>query len=167
MRDINPMSKWEYLYENVFWSVLAIFWYKHLAFTNIFGFDDNASKWILYISVAAFVMIGVLLTIKRRRNNMNVFINIALPFVVYTVLAYMEYLGVFIMVLFVIAAIASVAYVLLTNKYSKTPDCRKQNNFSYKRFSFLGVRTIVTSCTSEKAADDYKDKILSHLEYSK
>lgn len=148
MRDINSMSKWEYLYENAFWSVLAIFWYKHLVFTNVFGFDDNASKWVLYISVATFVIIGVLLTINKRRNNMNVFINIALPFVAYTVLAYMKYLGAFIITMFVIATISSIAYVLMTKKYSKTQASRKQKYFNFKRFSFLGVRTIVTSCTT-------------------
>ena len=79
---------------------------------------------------------------------MNVFINIAIPFVAYTVLAYMKYLGAFIITMFVIATIISVAYVLMTKKYSQTPACRKQKCFNFKRFSFLGVRTIVTSCTT-------------------
>ena len=111
MRDINSMSKWSYVFDNVFWGLLAVFWYKRVLFTNVFDYDDDITKWVLYLTVFGFIAIGIFLTYKHRRNNVNVFINIACPFAVFTAAAYMNYLKTFILVLLIIATIASVAYV--------------------------------------------------------
>ena len=146
MRDINSMTKGAYVFENVFWSILAVFWYKRVLFTNIFDYDDDTSKWILYFTVGVFVIIGILLTYKHRRNNVNVFINVISPFVVFSAFAYMVYLKPFIIVLLIIAVISSLVYVGMTKWYSYSESCRKQKHFSVTRFSILGSRTIVTSC---------------------
>ena len=146
MRDVNSMTKGAYIFENVFWSILAVFWYKRVLFTNIFDYDDDTSKWILYFTVGVFVIIGILLTYKHRRNNVNVFINVISPFVVFSAFAYMTYLKPFIIVLSVIAVISSLVYVGMTKWYSYSASCRKQKHFSVTRFSILGSRTIVTSC---------------------
>ena len=146
MRDINSMTKGAYVFENVFWPILAVFWYKRVLFTNIFDYDDDTSKWILYFTVGVFVIIGILLTYKHRRNNVNVFINVISPFVVFSAFAYMTYLKPFIIVLSVIAVISSLVYVGMTKWYSYSASCRKQKHFSVTRFSILGSRTIVTSC---------------------
>lgn len=146
MRDVNSMTKGAYVFENVFWSILAVFWYKRVLFTNIFDYDDDTSKWILYFTVGVFVIIGILLTYKHRRNNVNVFINVISPFVVFSAFAYMVYLKPFIIVLLIIAVISSLVYVGMTKWYSYSESCRKQKHFSVTRFSILGSRTIVTSC---------------------
>lgn len=146
MRDINSMTKGAYVFENVFWSILAVFWYKRVLFTNIFDYDDDTSKWILYFTVGVFVIIGILLTYKHRRNNVNVFINVISPFVIFSAFAYMTYLKPFIIALLVIAVISSLVYVGMTKRYSYSVSCRKQKHFSFTRFSVLGSRTIVTSC---------------------
>lgn len=140
------MTKGAYVFENVFWSILAVFWYKRVLFTNIFDYDDDTSKWILYFTVGVFVIIGILLTYKHRRNNVNVFINVISPFVVFSAFAYMVYLKPFIIVLLIIAVISSLVYVGMTKWYSYSESCRKQKHFSVTRFSILGSRTIVTSC---------------------
>lgn len=145
MRDINSMSKWSYVFDNVFWGLLAVFWYKRVLFTNVFDYDDDISKWVLYLTVFGFIAIGIFLTYKHRRNNVNVFINIACPFAVFTAAAYMNYLKTFILVLLIIATIASIAYVIMTKKYASSLSIKKQRLFNFKRFSFLGARTIVTS----------------------
>lgn len=148
MRDLNTMSRWTYIFESVFYSVLAAFWYKRVLFANLFGFDDDTSKWILYVSVGVLVAIGVRMTIGRRRNNISLIINIAFPFCVYTVIAYMHYLRILIVVLLIIAVIVSIVYVVLTKRYSVSVSGKNQRHFSFNRFSVLGVRTIMTSCTS-------------------
>ena len=145
MRDINSMSKWSYVFDNVFWGLLAVFWYKRVLFTNVFDYDDDISKWVLYLTVFGFIAIGIFLTYKHRRNNVNVFINIACPFAIFTAAAYINYLKSFILILLIIAALASIVYVIMTKWYSSSLPVKKQRSFSFKRFSFLGVRTIVTS----------------------
>lgn len=146
MRDINSMSKGAYIFENVFWTFIAVFWYRRILFTNIFDYYDDASKWILYLTVGVLVIIGILLTYQHRRNNVNVFINIIFPFVIFSALAYMPYLKPFIIALLVIAGIVIIVYVGMTKRYSHSASCRKQKHFSFTRFSVLGSRTIVTSC---------------------
>ena len=146
MRDINTMSKWAYIFENAFWSILAVFWYKRVLFTNIFDYDDDTSKWILYLTVGVLVIIGILLTYKRRRNCVNVFINVVFPFVIFSTFAYITYLKPFIIALLVVSIISSLVYVGMTKWYSYSESCRKQKHFSVTRFSILGSRTIVTSC---------------------
>lgn len=148
MRDFNSMGRWTYILESVIYSVLAAFWYKRVLFANLLGFDDDTSKWVLYISAGVLVAIGVRMTIERRRNNVSLIINIAFPFCVYTVIAYMNYLRSFIVVLLIIAVIASIVYVVLTKKYAASVSGKKQRHFNFSRFSVLGVRTIITSCTS-------------------
>lgn len=145
MRDINSMSKWSYVFDNVFWGLLAFFWYKRVLFTNVFDYDDDISKWVLYLTVFGFIVVGILLTYKHRRNNVNVFINIACPFAVFTAAAYINYLKSFILILLIIAALASIVYVIMTKKYTSSLSIKKQRLFNFKRFSFLGARTIVTS----------------------
>ena len=98
------------------------------------------------ITVGVFVIIGILLTYKHRRNNVNVFINVISPFVIFSTFAYMTYLKPFIIALLVIAVISSLVYVGMTKRYLYSVACRKQKNFSFTRFSVLGSRTIVTSC---------------------
>lgn len=129
MRDLNSMDRWTYIFESVIYSLLAVFWYKRVLFANLLGFDDNTSKWILYVSVGVLVAIGVGMTIERRRNNVSLIINIAFPFCVYTVIAYMNYLRSFIVVLLIIAVIASIVYVVLTKKYATSVSGKKQRHF--------------------------------------
>ena len=126
MRDISSMSKWSYVFDNVFWGLLAVFWYKRVLFTNVFDYDDDISKWVLYLTVFGFIAVGILLTYKHRRNNVNVFINVISPFVVFSTFAYMTYLKPFIIVLSVIAVISSLVYVGMTKWYSYSASCRKQ-----------------------------------------
>ncbi len=66
MRDVNSMTKGAYVFENVFWSILAVFWYKRVLFTNIFDYDDDTSKWILYFTVGVFVKNPDLHTAPKR-----------------------------------------------------------------------------------------------------
>lgn len=147
MRDVNSMSKWGYVIENIIWMTIAIYWYKLYCFTNIFEFDDDISKCVLYLTVVVFVFIGLALTIERRRNSVNTFINIALPLAIYTSIAYFNYLEVFIISSFVIAAFLSIVYIAMTKKYSSLISTGKPKYFNFKRFSILGTRTIVTVCS--------------------
>ncbi|MEE0873593.1 MAG: hypothetical protein UIH27_09045 [Ruminococcus sp.] len=145
MRDKNTMGIYGYIFDNVFWGLLAVFWYKRVLFTNVFDYDDDISKWVLYLTVFGFIAVGILITYNHRRNNVNVFINIACPFAVFTAVAYINYLKSFILILLIIAALASIAYVIMTKWYSSSLPVKMQRRFSIKRFSFLGARTIVTS----------------------
>lgn len=148
MRDHNTMTKWGYILENVFWAILGVHWYKQICFANFLELDDEFSKLILYLIVGIFVLIGILLTLKHRRNSVNTFVNIVFPFSVYTAIAYINYLRPLIIILFVLAVVISILYVIMTKRYSYSSSSRKQKHFSFGRFSILGTRTIITSCAA-------------------
>lgn len=142
------MTKWGYILENVLWTILGIHWYKQICFANFLELDDEFSKWILYLIVGAFVLIGILLTLNHRRNSVNTFVNIVFPFSIYTSIAYINYLRPLMIILLIIAVVISIIYVIMTKRYSCTRASQKQKHFSFGRFSILGTRTIITSCSA-------------------
>ena len=142
------MTKWGYILENILWAFLGVHWYKQICFANFLELDDDLSKWILYLIVGTFVLIGILLTIKHRRNSVNTFVNIAFPFSVYTAIAYINYLRPLIMILLFLAVVISILYVIMTKRYSYTRSSKKQKHFNFGRFSILGTRTIITTCAT-------------------
>lgn len=148
MRDVNVLSKIWYILENVACSFLALRIYRINCFTNIVDCDYETSKKILYIMTFGLVLVGIAITIKHRRNSINVAINVLLPLVVYTFATYFQEFGTFIIVSILIGFVGSMAYVFLTQKYSKSKVCAKNKNFNKKRFCALGARTIITSCCS-------------------
>lgn len=148
MRDINTMSKVGYVCENIIWCIITIRIYKIYCFTNFLEFDDETSKWILYIMASVFVLIGLAVTLNHRRNTVNTAINIALPLSIYTIIAYFRYIGVFVAVLLALAFVASVLYVVMTQEYSKSKAGKENKKFNKNRFSFLGARAISTACCS-------------------
>ncbi len=148
MRDHNTMTKWGYILENVLWAILGTHWYKQICFANFLELDDEFSKLVLYLLVGTFVLIGIILTLKHRRNSVNTFVNIVFPFSVYTAIAYINYLRSLIIILLVLAVVISILYVIMTKRYSYSRSSRKQKHFSFGRFSILGTRTIITSCAA-------------------
>ena len=73
------MTKWGYILENILWAILGTHWYKQICFANFLELDDEFSKLVLYFLVGTFVLIGIILTLKHRRNSVNTFVNIAFP----------------------------------------------------------------------------------------
>lgn len=142
------MTKWGYILENILWTILGVHWYKQICFANFLELDDEFSKLVLYFLVGTFVLIGIILTLKHRRNSVNTFVNIAFPFSVYTAIAYINYLRPLIIILLVLAVVISILYVIITKRYSYSRSSRKQKHFSFGRFSILGTRTIITSCAT-------------------
>ena len=142
------MTKWGYILENVLWAILGTHWYKQICFADFLDLDDEFSKLILYLFVGTSVLIGIILTLKHRRNSVNTFVNIAFPFSVYTAIAYINYLRQLIIILLFLAVVISILYVIMTKRYSHSKSSKKQKHFSFGRFSILGTRTIITSCTA-------------------
>ena len=148
MRDVNISSKIWYILENIIWCFLALRIYRIHCFTNILDCDYETSKRILYIMTVGFVIVGIIITINHRRNSINAAINVLLPLVLYTFATYFQELCAFIIIASLIGITGSIAYILMTLKYSKSKARLKNRSFNKKRFCALGARTIITSCCS-------------------
>lgn len=148
MRDVNVSSKIWYILENVIWSFLGLRIYRINCFTNIPNCDYETSMKILYIMTFGLVLVGITITIKHRRNSISTAVNVLLPLVLYTFATYFQEFGTFIIIASLFGVVGSMAYIFLTQKYSKSKACAKNKKFNKKRFCALGARTIITSCCS-------------------
>ena len=137
MRDVNISSKIWYILENIIWCFLALRIYRIHCFTNILDCDYETSKRILYIMTVGFVIVGIIITINHRRNSINAAINVLLPLVLYTFATYFQEFGTFIIIASLFGVVGSMAYIFLTQKYSKSKACAKNKKFNKKRFCAL------------------------------
>lgn len=144
MRDVNTMGKFFYVLENLVWSFLSYKIYSIYLFTNILSLDTFTSLQILVISIAVSVIVGVMMTIKHRRNSLSTAINVSLPLAIYSMIAYFRYVSLLIVILLALSVLVSVLYIIMTRQYSKSKARKRNKKFSIKRYSFLGVRTITT-----------------------
>lgn len=143
MKNKNTKSMGEFIFENAFYAVLALIWFR-LIFRVLPDMTFSQSKWILRGMMLVCVSIGVLLTWKRRRNSLSVMINILFPLELYALVAFWREIRTLSIVLLVISIILCVAYIYLIFSY-KIPQ-RKDPRIVLKRRavrSALGARTIV------------------------
>ncbi len=149
MRDGNTMSKPGYIFEHVFWGALMIILYKILCFRCVPDLTYRTSKLLLWGLVLVFSAVGIALTWGRRRNNLSLYANIALPFETYTVISYWPN-----MKRAIAAAVAVAGTVILV--YCLMVMCRKIENGEGRRAVFarrirnslLGGRAIAAVCLS-------------------
>lgn len=148
MRDVNTMGKFLYILENILWAFLSYKIFTIYLFTNIFSFDTFASLRILVVSMAVSVIVGIMITIKHRRNSLSTGINVTLPLAIYSMIAYYRYVGWLIIMLSALSVLVTVIYIVLTEKYSKSPGSLKNRKFNKKRSFVLGTRCLATGCYS-------------------
>ena len=77
------MQPSKFIADHLVWLVTAMIWYRNVFFFGIPGMTVSQSKIILWISVLVLVALGCIITIKRRRNALSVFVNIFLPYEMY------------------------------------------------------------------------------------
>ena len=92
MKNRNTMKPREYIFDNLFWAITAMIWYRNIIFVSLPGIPVVWSKCILWFAVFTFVALGCVLTFEKRRNNVSIIVNILLPYELYTVLTYYVYI---------------------------------------------------------------------------
>ena len=137
-----------FIIKNAIYTYFALKLYGMYLFINLFNLDSSTSMDILIITTLVFVVIGVILTFKHRRNSLSIGINIMFPLALYSILGYFRYTGLLIVILLLFSVLAGIIYILMTRQYSSSKVSKNNKKFSIKRFSLLGVRTIVTTCCS-------------------
>lgn len=68
MTDNNSMGKIEYILSNIFWSFITMIWYRSLLLIPLNDYTVGTSKKVLWTLIATMVLIGMLITFKKRRN---------------------------------------------------------------------------------------------------
>lgn len=80
-------DSWNYLLRNVFWSVWALWVYRHQLYCSVPGLTGEQSVWLLQALVAASVFAGFLFTFRNRRSGLNIFVGIVCPIGIYYILS--------------------------------------------------------------------------------
>ena len=112
MRDINTMGRLEYVLTNIFWSIVIMLWYRALLFMPLDECTVGYSKKVLWITVMVFILAGIFITFKRRRNIFTCIVNILLPYQAYAVVTYWGYFGLWIKIVLAISIVFSLGFFI-------------------------------------------------------
>ena len=147
MRNKNTLNKAEYAVMSAIFALLFMMWYLCFSFVGLGGLTVGQSHAILWGMVAVGVALGVLCTLRTRRNYFNIFVNITLPYEFYTIISYWPYRSARFIAALAIAAVLSAAYFLavLCQKIRRT-EKREQVYVRRAKFAALGCRTLVAVC---------------------
>ncbi|MBR3974219.1 MAG: hypothetical protein IKJ99_09770 [Oscillospiraceae bacterium] len=83
MRNKNAMGKMEYIWQNIYWTFLALLLYTNFLFVPVFAFNLPRSLQLLTGCVVLGMCVGILLTLRRRRNYLTVACNLLLAYGIY------------------------------------------------------------------------------------
>lgn len=139
MRSRNIMEKPEYLMENLYWFLLAMFWYHSVLFCPLPGMPRVQSQWILWGAGLGLVGVGTALTWKRRRNYLSILVNVLLPFELYSLMTLRQTWGAWMLPVCAGAAVLAAVWffwVLRVNLREQKPAAPAV------RHGFMGGRTV-------------------------
>lgn len=147
MRNINTISPQKYIGDHLFWLIIAMALYQGALFTAFPGMTVRQSKMILWISAFALAAFGYIITMRKRRNDLSIFINVILPYELYAVITYSTYLPRLVWGFVLFAGILSLAFIVLG--MLPMPGSEPRDAEGWKRqviHSLLGARTIAAVC---------------------
>lgn len=149
MTNKNTRSKGEYALDHILWGLISWLWFTKSLFRNIEGLSYDRSRLILLGTLTASILLGLAVTWKRRRNNLSLFVNLVLPYEIYTLIVYRETAPVLIRILIITSVCLSVIYAVLVLSPHIRAGARKAVVL-WRRLthSALGIRTIAACCLS-------------------
>lgn len=86
--DDNHEEIGEFIFNNIFWMLIAMVWYRGLLFRCLEHQTLSTSKLILWGLVLASTFLGIILEIKHHRKSLNVFFNVVIGYGIYTAITY-------------------------------------------------------------------------------
>lgn len=113
MRNRNTMKPFSYIGAHLVWGTMFFIWYKSLLFANLFHYWYRESLIALAVMVAVSSALGILVTMKRRRNYVSVAVNLSIGFGSYFILSLWEVLPAVAVTTGAIAAILALLYVIV------------------------------------------------------
>ena len=147
MTNRNTMSKVEYLFEHFFWGIISLIWFNNILFRTIRGLTYAQSRHFLWFALILAITFGVLITWKKRRNNLSLFVNIIIPFELYSLMSYQHTAPVLTWILGGVSLLISITYMFLVFKPKIRAKARRKAIIKARlsRF-FLGARTVAAFC---------------------
>ena len=149
MTNNNTMSKAGFVFEHIFWGIISMIWFNNILFRSIEGLTFDQSRLFLWLSLIISAMLGIVLTWKKRRNNLSLFVNIIMPYELYSIISYRNTAPALLWSLAAISLLLSIAYVVLIFRPKIRTRARKETVIRARLVrSFLGTRTVGACCMS-------------------
>lgn len=149
MTNNNTMSKAGYVFDHIFWGIISMIWFNNILFRSIEGLTFNQSRIFLWFALALSVAAGIAFTWKKRRNNLSLFVNIIMPYELYSLISYRHTAPVLAWSLVAVSLLLSITYVVLILKPKIRAKARKEAIIRARLIrSFLGSRTVTACCLS-------------------
>ena len=147
MRNYNIISKAAYVFENVFWAIISMICFKSILFRCIPGKTLTVSQIALWGLLLIFTTFGLLITFKSRRNNISVFVNIVLPYEIYTLLAFGKDMTPLVVAAIVTSFVMCCSYLVMIFSQKIMNEARRRQIVQRRiKFGLLGARTIAAFC---------------------
>ena len=120
MKD-NSYDFGEYILENLAYAVIGFIWYKNILLRCLADMTYDQSRQALISMIAIVGTIGIIVNLGKNRNGRSTFANIALPFGIYTAIAYMSvYKLAFIIALVCPTVMACLFVILIMSRHIKS-----------------------------------------------
>lgn len=154
MKDNNSLGKTGFIIDHLLWGFINWIWYKNILFRCLGTYSFLESKLILYGIIVISCITGILFEIKRERNEINIFFNLAIGYGIYTVLTYIEIRRKFIIIILSIITMISIVSVfyIMCRKIKKIKCYKKifhrrtiQAVFAVHRVMGLGLAIIIAA----------------------
>lgn len=144
MRDSNKLDCFDYVSDTFVWWLSATILYRIICFKHIYGINEFQSKLFFWALTIAFVVVGLAVTVKKRRNHVSLMVNTFLPLAVHTIVSTFRYIPTIYTVALSVAAVLSAVYFSLV-VFKKVRNRKFRGKIIFKRvgFALLGMRTII------------------------
>ncbi len=143
----NTMSKTEYILTQLWYSLLAMFWFRSTCFTFVFDLSKDWSRGIYWLILFITTIWGYKLTYKTKRNGFSVFVNAVLPNGIYLIISYFKYFTPVYWIVLGVGVLLSICFGTLIFSMKVKPGVDFLKLFKCRARHFLhGTRNILAIC---------------------
>lgn len=146
MNDRNEVSKLHYAFFNVFWGAFGIYCFYITMFLRWPNQSILTSKIIFFSLLFIFIIAGFSITMKRRRNDVSIAINVLLPLEIYAFVTFFAFYKHAIITLGIISASLALAFSIAVICRCQRKKENRVSVWKQIRHCILGSRTIIVSC---------------------
>ncbi len=146
----NTKTGFDYILENFFLASALFPCYIYLLFVSLGNLYRKTSIYLLVAIVFLFVVLGIIISYRKNRNNLTLFLNVSFPYQLYAIISYWDYFNVWAKITTTVTLTLSTIFMLLALFTRKLPENKNPLKILSLRFkrAFSGTRVIAALCLS-------------------
>lgn len=113
MKDKSTYTILGFVIVAIFWSGIAMLWYRSLIFRLIDDCTLRQSKTVLWALILGSIFLSTFVTCRYRKTSWGIVTSLAIPFGIYTILTYGKFITKKVNLLLIISGVLIFIYLLL------------------------------------------------------